>query len=259
MSRVTVDVNACKKDGACIEVCPAQALSLNEEGFPEQLYGDNCNSCGQCVAVCPTGALSNSNVADALEPTPKTLPTPELVDNLLKSRRSIRAFKDHPVDRNVLLSVLDIARRAPTANNSQKLLWLVMNDKEKVRALAREAINGTDPATVQPIWLERWAHGYDFVLRGAPAVVVVCAPTEYGWGVEDAATALVYFEMAAKARGLGTCWAGVLTRVAAAHAPVRRLLNVPGGYSVRGGVMVGEAKYSYKNIPPRKALSMQWC
>jgi nitroreductase len=106
--------------------------------------------------------------------------------------------------------------------------------------------------------LEQWESGYDFVLRGAPTVVVACTPADYAWGKQDCAIALTYFELAAEARGIGVCWAGYLTRVAAVHAPLRRALSLPEGYTVHGGLMLGEPKYRYRKVPPRKPLSVQW-
>ena len=106
--------------------------------------------------------------------------------------------------------------------------------------------------------LKLWESGYDVVLRGAPTLVVACTPEDYGWGKEDCAIALTFLELAAEARGLGACWAGFLTRIAAVHEPLRQLLAVPEGYIVCGGLMLGKGKYSYRRIPPRKPLSVQW-
>jgi len=106
--------------------------------------------------------------------------------------------------------------------------------------------------------LEQWEKGYDFVLRGAPVVIVVCTPGDYGWGKQDCAIALTFLELAAEARGLGVCWAGFLTRVARVHEPLRKALAVPDGYVVHGGLMLGERKFSYRLVPPRKPLSVQW-
>jgi nitroreductase len=106
--------------------------------------------------------------------------------------------------------------------------------------------------------LAQWEQGYDFVLRGAPVVIVACTPADYAWGKQDCAIALTFLELAAEARGLGVCWAGYLTRVAAVHAPLRQALAVPEGYVVHGGLMLGERKYSYRLVPPRKPLSVQW-
>jgi nitroreductase len=180
------------------------------------------------------------------------------MDGMLMSRRSVRAFKDRPVARETLEELLDVARRAPTASNSQKLKWIVVGDGAKVRALSQAAVNWMRSSGNSSALLEQWDCGYDFVLRGAPAVVVACAPEDYGWGKQDCAIALTFLELAAEARGLGVCWAGYLTRIAEIHAPLRQALSVPEGYVVCGGLMLGEGKYSYRQIPPRKPLSVQW-
>jgi len=260
MSRMSVDISLCQRDGACVSVCPTSALYFDEEGIPSQFIDSECIECGHCMAVCATGALSHPKMQPgAFEPLTTALPTPEQVDGLLTVRRSTRAYTEKPVSRDTILACLDIARRAPSAKNSQKLHWIILDGKEKVRELAREVILGIDTLSMQPALLDQWEHGYDRMLRGAPMVVAACAPTEYAWGKEDAAIALSYFEMAAKARGLDTCWAGYLTHVASVHAPVRWMLKLPDGYSVRGAMMVGEGEYTYRSVPPRKPLSMQWC
>jgi nitroreductase len=181
-----------------------------------------------------------------------------MMDGFLMSRRSVREFKDRPVGKEVMEALLNVARRAPTATNSQLLHWVVVEDREKIRALSRETVIGTGPNGVSLALLKQFEDGYDFVLRGAPTVVVVCAPKNYGWGKEDSAIALTYLELAAEARGLGACWTGYLARVAATHEPLRRLLSVPDGYVVCGGLMLGEPVYSYRHIPPRKPISVQW-
>ena len=258
MGQITVDVNLCKRDGACVAVCPTRVLGFNEEKFPEELAGRDCILCGHCVAVCASNALSHSGLPqEAFLPAPKELPTPAVMDSFLMSRRSVREFKDQPIAKETLEALLDVARRAPTAKNSQMLHWIVARDQAKVLDLSAEAMKGMR-AAITPALLDQWESGYDFILRGAPAVIMVCTPADYKWGTEDCAIALTFLELAAEARGLGVCWAGYLTRMAGFHAPLRQKLSVPEGYAVHGGLMIGERKYSYPLIPPRKPLSVQW-
>ncbi len=259
MSQITVNQSLCKKDGACVAVCPTRTIALNAEGFPEEVPEAGCMLCGHCVAVCPTGALTHSELPDeAFLPASKELPSPALMDGFLISRRSVREFKKRPVARETLEVLLDVARRAPMASNSQNLHWIVVEDGAKVHDLAQETVNCLQSSGINPARLEAWKSGYDFVLRGAPTLVVGCAPADYEWGKPDCAIALTYMELAAEARGLGVCWAGYLTRVAAVHAPLRQALSVPEGHAVCGGLMLGEGKYSYRKVPPRKPLSVQW-
>ena len=259
MSQIAVDTSRCKKDGACVAVCPSGTLALNEEGFPEEIPESRCILCGHCVAVCSCEAMTHTGLPDeALLPASRKLPSPELMDGFLMSRRSVREFKDQPVSRETMEALLDVARRAPTASNSQNLKWIVIGGAAKVQALSAETVNWIRASGTNPALIERWDNGHDFVLRGAPTVVVACTPAGYEWGKQDCAIALTFLELAAESRGLGVCWAGYLTRVASVHAPLRQALSVPEGYTVHGGLMLGQRKYTYRRIPPRKPLSVQW-
>jgi len=259
VSRIIIDKSLCKRDGACVAVCPYRTLTVGEEGYPEEVPDSDCILCGHCVAVCGFDALTHTELPkEAFLPVSQESPSPAVMDGFLMSRRSVRAFKDRPVARETLVALLEVARRAPTATNSQKLHWIVVGDGAKVHALSEEAMNWLRTSGISPAMLKQWENGYDFILRGAPTVVVACAPADYGWGKQDCAIALTFLELAAEARNLGVCWAGFLTRVAGVHAPLRQALSVPEGYVVHGGLMLGEGKYSYSRIPPRKPLSVQW-
>ena len=41
--------------GACLDVCPADAIT---EGTPFVIDEDACIECGACADQCPTGAIS---------------------------------------------------------------------------------------------------------------------------------------------------------------------------------------------------------
>ena len=259
MSQIVIDTNLCKKDGLCVEVCPSRTLAFNEEGFPEEVPESSCILCGHCVAVCTCDALNHLGLPnEPLLTAMKNPPSSASIDSFLISRRSVREFKREPVARKTLEALLDVARRAPTASNSQKLHWIVVEGRDRVHALAEETMNYMRAAGVRPAMLEQWENGYDFLLRSAPAVVVAGTPTEYEWGKQDCAIALSYFELAAEACGLGVCWAGYLTRVAGVHALLQKELAIPEGYTVHGGLMLGEPKYHYRKVPPRNPLSVQW-
>jgi nitroreductase/NAD-dependent dihydropyrimidine dehydrogenase PreA subunit len=259
MSQIAVDPALCRKDGICIDVCPANYLTADASGLPREVEEGHCILCGHCVAVCKSQALRHTGLPEeALLPMPAEAPTPQALEGLLRSRRSIRTFREQPVPREEMEAMLDVTRRAPTATNSQLLHWIVINGRAEVRKVAEEIILGMRAAEVDPKILARWDNGDDFVLRGAPTLAVACAPADYFWTREDCAIALTYLELTAEARGYGATWAGYLTRCAARHAPLRQLLGVPEGFNVGGGLMLGTPRYKYHHIPPRKPLSIQW-
>lgn len=53
---VRIDGNKCKGCGVCVNICPAQAISLIER--IANIDSRRCIECGRCINVCPVGAIS---------------------------------------------------------------------------------------------------------------------------------------------------------------------------------------------------------
>jgi ferredoxin len=47
----------CVKCNACVEYCPSERLSSDEEGYPRQKPGGDCALCMGCVNLCPGNAM----------------------------------------------------------------------------------------------------------------------------------------------------------------------------------------------------------
>jgi len=262
MDLITVDADKCKKDGMCALACPSGALELGEDGGPVAADPAVCNACGHCVAVCPHGALANSRV-DAVNPASGLrqsvrFPAPEVVDGLLLGRRSIRAYADKPVPRSVIEELLDVARYAPTASNVQEIRWIAVADPAKVHELAGLTSAFFATGGQRAKYSAMWERGRDYFLRAAPALVVVHTDASIAFGPADCGIALTFFELAAVSRGLGTCWAGLLTYAAKGDPAVRQALGIPEGHTVHGGLMLGYPKFRYAVVPPRNPVSVRW-
>jgi nitroreductase/ketosteroid isomerase-like protein len=59
----------------------------------------------------------------------------------IQNRRTVRKFKPTPVPREHILKILDAARMAPTAGNQQPWKFLVVQNKEKLAELRKEALS----------------------------------------------------------------------------------------------------------------------
>ena len=53
---VKVDLEKCTGCGTCEEVCPVEAIKVENE--KAKVDNDECVDCGTCVDECPEGALS---------------------------------------------------------------------------------------------------------------------------------------------------------------------------------------------------------
>jgi nitroreductase/NAD-dependent dihydropyrimidine dehydrogenase PreA subunit len=266
MSLVTIDHNACRRDGMCSAVCPMGLFEVDGEGFPVFRAGTDkrCIACGHCVAVCPHNAISHEKLP--MEDSPLidhtlTVSVPAL-NQLLKSRRSIREFRDEPVPEAMVREAIDAARWAPSAVNRQPAHWLVIQTPSEVKRLAGLVIDylcqGSKLEPRYAPFIEQWKQGKDPILRNAPHLAVIYAPDEWIWSSVDGAIALTQFELALVAQGIGTCWAGFLMRAANGHLPLREALGIPADHSVFGALMYGFPRYRYHRVPPRLAARIEW-
>lgn len=273
MSLFTVDRDRCKRDGVCVSECPARIIEMkNEDSFPALVPGGDviCINCGHCVAVCPHGALSLETMASEECPSisRELIPPPEQVDHLLRTRRSIRTYRDQAVGRETLAELIDAARYAPSAHNWQQVHWLVVERKEGVGRLATiiidwmQAMLGDNEKIAETLALDRvidaWNKGVDRVLRHAPHLVIVHGPSDLPLTHIDCAIALTYLELAAFSRGLGACWSGYTIAAANSYEPMRDALSLPEGHTCFGAMMVGRPTYAYHRVPLRNEPAITW-
>jgi len=273
MGLLIIDQEKCKKDGICTKECPMAIIRLQEpEGYPELIPGAEpfCIQCGHCVAVCPHGALSHAQVpVENCPPIDKDFSiSEEQAVQFLRSRRSIRFFKDRPVEKERIQELIEVARYAPTASNAQVVEWLVFTDRAKIKKLAGLAVDWMrsvlqiNPlpaqATYLPMIVGAWDAGYDVVLREAPALIVASAPKSDLNGLVDVTLALSYLELAAVAKGLGTCWAGLVQGAILSSQPLKNALGLPEGHTHHYPMMLGYPKPKYFRLPERRVPKITW-
>jgi nitroreductase/NAD-dependent dihydropyrimidine dehydrogenase PreA subunit len=273
MTFLNIDKKKCKKDGLCVAECPVSIIhQKDKESFPEIVAGGEqiCLLCGHCVAICPHSALSHERIPiEACRPIDKDLVINEnQAIQFLRSRRSVRFFKDKPVEKETLQNLIEIARYAPTGGNSQLVEWTVLNDKEKIHDIAGLTVEGmrqmlaNDPdgnfPPYFPLIIAAWDFGLDVVLRDAPALVIASAPAAAVGGMTDVSLALSYLELAAQTSGIGTCWAGVIHMGLQASQPLKDALGLPKGHVHHYAMMLGYAKPRYFKLPERKMPKIHW-
>ena len=57
MSLINVNKKWCKKCNICIDLCPSNALTSNEEGYPKLADEKLCTRCKLCELRCPDFAI----------------------------------------------------------------------------------------------------------------------------------------------------------------------------------------------------------
>lgn len=273
MSFLTIDREKCARDGLCVSECPARIIRMKDKGdFPALVKGgeDLCINCGHCVAVCPHGALRLRSMApeDCTPMQQSLLPGYGQIDHFLSSRRSVRSYKDKPVDRETLKRLISTARYAPSGHNLQPVRWLVIEDKREVQKLAGLVIDwmklmiDRKEAVAEAMHFDRlveaWGYGLDRVLRGAPHLIVAHADASLSASQPACIIALTYLELAVFAKRLAACWAGYFNAAANFYRPLQEALSLPAGHLSFGALMVGHPKYAYQRVPLRNNPEIEW-
>lgn len=269
MSTLTLNASLCHGCGTCASECPG-FITMTADNHPalNPTAKPNCIGCYHCVAVCPHGAIAIDNVTpEKCRPVDQNLiPTAEQAFHIVRARRSFRVFDQQPVEQQKILDLIDIARHAPTARNSQQVSYIVVNSPQKVKHLAQMVIDyfKSPESTSNPTrnryarYINDWDAGYDAILRSAPCLIVAIAPSDYKYGVVDSAIALTCIDNSVLSFNLGACWAGIFMNACESHAPLRQALSLPPSHVVTGALMVGAPLHAYLRIPPRNPAKITW-
>ncbi|MFZ5775523.1 MAG: nitroreductase family protein [Thermodesulfobacteriota bacterium] len=260
---ISVDRDKCRKDSLCVQECPFDLIVMAEDGYPAMrpAAAKLCIACGHCVAVCPHAALSLGRITpESCRPIPNgALINLKKLDQLISTRRAIRAYQPQPVARDQIEQLLEVCRWAPSARNSQPVHWLIVENSAEVQRLAGLTVDWLKENGRYPGMVTAWEQGKDMVLRSAPHLAVVHADPTTPKPETDCTIALTLFEVAAQTLALGTCWAGILMSAAAApHQQLLDALALPEGHRVYGAMMFGHPRFPYFRIPPRKPAAVTW-
>ncbi|HQL01116.1 MAG TPA: nitroreductase family protein [Smithellaceae bacterium] len=143
-AEIRIHEENCTGCGLCVSVCKDFSLKIENRKVKRSdnpLFG--CIACGHCMAICPTEAitvlgrtLSPDDVFDL--PDIGTKATYEQLLCLFQRRRSIREFRDIPVEDALISKILEAAKTAPMGLPPSDVNVLVLSGKDKVCAFARD-------------------------------------------------------------------------------------------------------------------------
>jgi nitroreductase len=166
---------------------------------------------------------------------------------VVKKRRSIHYFIDEEVSDEDLNYILEAARWAPSAGNSQPWRFIIVRSPENIHKIWEST---TEIFNITP---------QNFIKK-APVIIVVCTDTTAYEGrqaniksslycIQDSAIATMNLLLAACDRGLGACWVGMFREDA-----LRLTLKLPSRVKPVAIIPLGHTK-SNEKPRPRKPLN----
>ena len=104
----------------------------------------------------------------------------------IKKRVSVRVYDGRPIPKEVLESMVDAGRLAPTARGVEPWEFIVITDKSLLAKIGALANNG------------------NFIADGTACIAILCKNTKYY--LEDGCAATENILIAAADVGVGACW-----------------------------------------------------
>ena len=253
VNKISVDNNKCVHCGLCINDCLRSAIGFDDNKIPHFVNGGEtkCIGCQHCMAICPVGALSinGKNPADS---TKIIYGNSDDMLSLIKSRRSVRSYKNESIPADKLEKITEMLAYPPTGGNVDCLHFSIIGTKEKMdeirKAAYEEIMNDTDASPMIHMSKNAYQTGKDPIYRGAPSMIVASVNKSKsipGCENADPIIALSYFELFAWTLGLGTLWCDMAVIAANKYPKVKSMLKIPEGYEIGFILLMGTPNVRY--------------
>jgi nitroreductase/NAD-dependent dihydropyrimidine dehydrogenase PreA subunit len=286
-----INQETCRACGLCVRVCTGDVVRPGDGGVslhPDSAIG--CVGCAQCMLVCPTGSVTvtgrDVSPADLLPlPPPGTSATPEQLEALLLSRRSVRSFTSQEVSPETIDRVLNLASTAPMGLPPSDVGVVVFRGRERVQALAEDVTRTMErwlryvrpwmlplarpfigktlyesvTSFVLPIMkllVDKRNSGTDWLLYDAPAALLFHL-SPYA-DPADSAIAATYAMVAAQSLGLGSCMIGTVGYVVGYSRRLKAKYGIPQTNRPGLVLLLGYPALSYHRTIRRRFASVSY-
>ncbi|WP_457751624.1 nitroreductase family protein [Thermococcus sp.] len=160
---------------------------------------------------------------------------------VLRRRRSVRRFQNRTVPHELIEKLFEAAFLSPSSFNKRPWHFIVVDDREKLKALSNAKLGASGLAT-------------------APLAIVVTADESRSdvW-IEDASISAEHIQLAAFDLGLSSFWVQIRNRMhderRTSEEYVRELFGIPSNYRVLCIIGVG---YPAEKKPPHGEEVFEW-
>lgn len=288
-NEILIDTTLCKSCKVCVEICPNgifQTANNLTSVKPERI--DLCFRCGQCMSACNEKAIQVSG----LDYNKDFFDLPDSItsfDNLIQSRRSVRAFKEIPIPKDKLEQIVNAITFSPPGFPPLKTEIVVVQNKLLLRQslpymislydklmkglkspvakyIIRRKIGSEKFQTIQNhivpmfnIKLPYMKNGTeDAITRNAQAMILFHGNKLSDNFKADIYIALGYALLKAHSLGIGATAIDLIPPAIERTPYLRQLFQIPEDNEVVASMILGYPKYKYKRAIQRQLKSITW-
>jgi nitroreductase len=183
--------------------------------------------------------------------------------DVIRTRRSIRAYEPKPVSRDLLMTIIAAANQAPSGMNTQPWRFVVVESQELKKKLVEcavpnskkylEPLKEKNPARYG-LLMKRYEELSDPVYYSAPAIVFILGAGAYA--SDSCPLACENLMLAAHSLGLGSCWVK-LGSLITDNPEIVSALELKEGESIFGPILIGYPQDQPK-APHKKEPVVKW-
>jgi len=288
-----VNNNKCISCGKCIDLCPKDVFAFNSVK-KITLTGNECMLCSHCYNICPVDAIGFAESLKRIDfatfdykekPADQGAFSPEEIVNIIRSRRSVRIFKNESLKDDEIRDLIEFAVTAPSGSNCQDWHFSVLNGRHKVWDLALEIKNffikinklARNPFirymsflimgrsllnyyrnnydSVQ-MAIEESSKGRDLLFHGAPAVIIIHGPMDGSTPVEDGTYAAYNICLLAHYMNIGTCLIGYAVESINRSKEIKMKIGIPLSHRVHVVIAAGYCDVKFLKLSLRKPFTV---
>ncbi|MDY0133135.1 MAG: nitroreductase family protein [Desulforegulaceae bacterium] len=138
---------------------------------------------------------------------------------LIRNRRSVRVFKNKPIEPEKIEALKEAALRSPSSRSINPWEFIFTTDKNIIEKLSKSK-----------------PHGSSFLKTASLAVTIIADPEKCDVWIEDSSIASIYIQLACESLDLKSCWCQIRKREhnenLEAETYVKDILNIPANYRV---------------------------
>ncbi|MCR3921760.1 MAG: nitroreductase family protein [Firmicutes bacterium] len=171
----------------------------------------------------------------------------------IKSRRSIRAYREEQIKKEELQAILEAGIYAPSAVNQQSWHFTVIQNTQLLAELSeqtKQLFLASEHARYQ-----KMARNENFQLfYNAPTLIIVSGDEQAIAPQADCAAATQNILLAAESLGIGSCWINMVMSLLHSEEgePWIDKLGIPTGYRPLYSIALGYKQKDTHTIPARK-------
>ncbi|HON45624.1 MAG: nitroreductase family protein [Planctomycetes bacterium] len=167
--------------------------------------------------------------------------------NEIFTRKSVRAYTDQPIEKEILVQLLKAGMAAPTACNSQPWSFVVITEKETLTAISQG----------MQYWQMLPTAAASIIVCGVPSKSMALPGVGREYWIQDCSAALQNIMLEAESHKIGSVWLGCYPNQERVDH-IRKVLDIPKDIIPFGVISLGYPLKEEKAKDKFKEENIHW-